>query len=54
MLCSQGMEVERAVAEATKTVRKGGAMFRYAKPIDDCFWLASEGPRDGVGQMAAE
>lgn len=54
MLCSQGMELEGAVAQATKKVRKDSAMLRYAKSIDDCFWLASDVPDEGLSQTVPD
>lgn len=42
LLVLQGSEMKAAVAEASKSVRRNGSRLRYAKPIDDCFWLADE------------
>ena len=42
LLAWEGAETEAAVAEASKSVRRNGSRLRYAKSIDDCFWLADE------------
>lgn len=42
LLAWQGSEIGAAVAEASKSVRRDGSRLRYAKSIDDCFWLADE------------
>lgn len=42
LLAWEGSEMTAAVAEASKSVRRNGNRLRYAKSIDDCFWLADE------------
>jgi hypothetical protein len=42
LLVLEGAEMKTAVAEATKSVRRCGSRLRYAKSIDDCFWLADD------------
>lgn len=42
VLVLEGAEMSVAVAEASKNVRRNGSRLRYAKSIDDCFWLADE------------
>lgn len=42
LLTWEGSEIKTAVAEASKSVRRNGSRLRYAKSIDDCFWLADE------------
>ncbi|MCF4123821.1 hypothetical protein [Methylobacterium sp. SyP6R] len=42
MLAHQGVEINEAVVQATRSVRKNAAPLRYTKPIEDCFWLADE------------
>jgi hypothetical protein len=42
LLTLEGAEIKAAVAEASKSVRRNGSRLRYAKSIDDCFWLADE------------
>lgn len=54
LLVCTGTALSEAIAQATKMVRKDGAMFRYAKPIEECFWLAAEASGEGSSQMAAE
>lgn len=42
VLVLEGAEISAAVTQATKSVRKNGSRLRWAKPIEDCFWLADE------------
>lgn len=42
LLTLEGAEIKAAVVEASKSVRRNGSRLRYAKSIDDCFWLADE------------
>jgi hypothetical protein len=35
----EGMDIENAISKARTKVLRGQSMYRYAKPIDDCFWL---------------
>ncbi|MGN7124041.1 hypothetical protein [Methylorubrum thiocyanatum] len=42
LMVLEGSEIKVAVAEASKNVRRDGSRLRYAKSIDDCFWLADE------------
>ncbi|MBD8909378.1 hypothetical protein MZTS_22395 [Methylorubrum zatmanii] len=42
LMVLEGSEIKVAAAEASKNVRRDGSRLRYAKSIDDCFWLADE------------
>ena len=42
VLVLEGADLRTAVAQATKGARRDENRLRYARPIEDCFWLADD------------